>query len=127
MQSNPRIFPAPLGNPSREKPCPAESKRLSLLFVAGTCPFKGTVVADKKKPVPDHPSQDSTNRFPLDKLLRDRGWELKRRPKHGPAIWEHRESRKRMTFDQALRTLDQNDVADAEYTDFLESGEWKQD
>lgn len=42
---------------------------------------------------PGHPSQDGTARFPLDQLLRDRGWEIWSRPGAGrEPVWRKRVS-----------------------------------
>lgn len=37
---------------------------------------------------PDHPSQDTTGRHPLDAALRHVGFRIHSRPKRGEAVWE---------------------------------------
>lgn len=36
----------------------------------------------------DRPGQDSTERFPIDEILRKRGYTIKSRPNQGEAVWE---------------------------------------
>ena len=68
----------------------------------------------KKHPL-DHPSTDTSGRFPLDGLLREKGWTVHSRPK-GPAtqsLWEKRGFFPPLLMAKALSTIDRNAVADA--------------
>ena len=53
--------------------------------------------------MPYHPSQDLTQRFSLDELLRKHGFGIHSRPMKAPALW----SRKKKIYSQrdALKTL----------------------
>ena len=66
----------------------------------------------------DHPSQDRSGRFPLDALLRRKGWAIRYRIGNQEPLWVNRRGKVRL-FSKALATLDPNDVADAEYEEFL--------
>lgn len=52
-----------------------------------------------------HPSQDLTNRFPLDQRLREAGFRIKARPPGGPILWDRIEAGKLVVYTQreALR------------------------
>ena len=55
----------------------------------------------------EHPSQDTTGRFPLDQKLREAGFRIKARPKVGPILWDRIESGRPVTYTQreALRVV----------------------
>lgn len=40
------------------------------------------------KPAADYPTEDSSQRFPLDSELREAGFRIASRPARGPAVWE---------------------------------------
>ena len=71
-----------------------------------------------------HPSIDNTTRFPIDALLRSKGFEIHLRPRKGQPLWVRWEKGRRRIYKQshALSTLDPNDVSDAQYLEDLYSG-----
>lgn len=71
----------------------------------------------------NHPSEDGTNRFPLDALLRKAGFQIVSRPNKGPVIWK-REG-KEYTQREAEMTLNPHDVDDAAYLENLYRDGWQ--
>jgi hypothetical protein len=71
-----------------------------------------TEEVDKDKPEHWHPSQDETTRFPLDQLLRQRGFQIHRRRQNSEPVW----LLKGIVFKQseAILHLKEGDVLDAE-------------
>lgn len=65
-----------------------------------------------------HPSEDRTTRFSKDALLRVRGFKIHSRRKGKEAVWER--AGKLYTFSEALRSLNRDDVDDAEYAEVME-------
>jgi type I site-specific restriction endonuclease len=68
----------------------------------------------------EHPSEDHTSRHSVDQLLRRKGWKIEARPRKGEPVWSKLGKSKPQSV--AERSLDTNDLADAEYLDALESG-----
>lgn len=67
----------------------------------------------------DHPSQDRTNRFAIDALLRKNGFKISSRHADCEPVWERGGFYYLQRVAEAM--LDPDAVADAEYTDFLYS------
>jgi hypothetical protein len=71
----------------------------------------------------DHPSQDRSNRFAIDVLIRSEGYRIhSRRDKEEP-IWER--NGKRYMQREVLEWLDQNKLLDAEYMESLYWEDWE--
>lgn len=71
-----------------------------------------------EEPIPhDSPSQDDTDRFPVDALLRQHGFQIKFRRKSDEPVWQ----RKGEDFRQrdALRTIPDNEIDGARRSERL--------
>lgn len=82
--------------------------------------------ANDNPPPPSYsPSQEIANRFPLDQLLRDYGFRIKRRLKNKPTLWE--KNRTVFTQREALATIPYDEVLEAREADadYREEQKWK--
>ena len=70
----------------------------------------------KKQATPDHPTESTSSRFPLDRLLRSSGFSIHSRKK-GEPTWV--KGGNVFTQSQALKQLNQLDVDDATYEQIL--------
>lgn len=75
---------------------------------------------DKQDEKIENPSQDHTGRFAVDQLLRKNGFRIRLRRKNSEPRWS--KDGKLYTQSQALDTLSQEDVWNAEYAERLGDG-----
>lgn len=84
---------------------------------------KATTPSDDSSPDTAHAFADRTNRFPIDDLIRNHGFEIFSRPRTGEPIWIKRLLGGRsLSFRQSevfRRFIPQYKLADAEYHDAL--------
>jgi hypothetical protein len=65
-----------------------------------------------------HPSEDTTTRFSKDRLIRNRGWVIHSRPKHGQNIWKSLDGTL-LPESEVVKSIPKDLLQDAEYAEDL--------